>query len=109
MIKIKIKDIWFKEIVEGRKTIEGRKGPRERWEQGNRIEFMNDSSPGETIIKDIVAIRDYDTIEEYINSEGLQNISGGIIDSPQLMKEIYNQFYSDSIIASVKMCAIELR
>jgi ASC-1-like (ASCH) protein len=59
---------WIEEIVSGRKTVEGRGGPRSRFEYmiGNTVEFHNNEISARRLVTDV---RHYDSLDEYLDAE----------------------------------------
>lgn len=59
---------WMEEIARGRKTVEGRAGPREKFARmlEQNIEFYNEKTSARRFV---TAIRHYNTLDEYLDAE----------------------------------------
>jgi ASC-1-like (ASCH) protein len=101
--ELNIDERWLKYIIEGRKTIEGRLNK-------NKFKFMR---CGDMIVfngiikKEIISIRYYNYLEDYLRTEGLnkclpdiENIYDGI--------NIYREFYPVEDEIKYGIIAIEL-
>jgi ASC-1-like (ASCH) protein len=63
-----MQDPWLEEVIAGRKTVEGRTGEMSKYESmvGDRVLFYNSAR---SVIKKVVAIRHYNTLDEYLAAE----------------------------------------
>ena len=68
---------WFDQICSGNKTVEGRTGALGRYDAmiGQIIDMYDPAEPSFRFPVLIVAVRHYDTLNEYIDAEGWQRIA----------------------------------
>jgi len=77
MIKIHCQEPWFSKIKNGIKKIEGRKySPKyASLQPGEIVAFYNDQ---DSFLVEVVKIVTYETLEDYLTTEGIQNALPGI-------------------------------
>lgn len=68
-LRIHVQEPWFSEIAAGRKSVEGKIGPLSKFQHlvGSRVAFHCE---GRQVLATIVAVRHYDSLDEYLASEG---------------------------------------
>lgn len=78
--KMTIKNFYFKKIVSGEKTIEGRlnRGFFKRVQEGEFIEFINSSNRSESVVVQIFAKRIYRTFRQMLEHEGVEYCLPGV-------------------------------
>ena len=105
--RLHCQDPWFTLIKEGRKPIEGRKNlPKFKdWRPGDRLMFELEGQSFET---EIIALRRYKTLEDYLSTETLGRTLPGV----ETMTEgiaIYLQWSSRVEIERYGFLAIEVK
>lgn len=72
--KLYVQSPWYEEIVSGKKTIEGRSGPYQKFKEwiGGELALENKNSK---IIVKVIDVKHYDTLEEYIDKSNWKNIA----------------------------------
>jgi ASC-1-like (ASCH) protein len=105
---IAIRDEWFAPLKEGKKTIEGRlnKGFFTTLKAGDKIKIKNQQ--GETVDAEIVAIRDYKSIKDYLKKEGLDKTLPGVKTIEEGV-EVYRQYYKEEKEKKFGVLAFELK
>mgnify|MGYP003394662654 CR=1 FL=1 len=88
-VDIHVQEPWYTEIESGRKTIEGRSGNVHKYTQmiGNYIVI---SSGKKSCRKKVIAIRTYDTLEEFIDKEGWKNMAPQLLSKEQTTQAYLN-------------------
>ena len=96
MFSLVVDDPWLYYIQIGEKTVEGRSGSLEKFKKhiGKKAIFYNKDRKFPVLIKDV---RHYDTLYEYLDEEGYENVLPDI-ESYEKAVEIYHKFYSDEKI-----------
>jgi ASC-1-like (ASCH) protein len=72
---LRVQEPWFSEIIAGRKTIEGRAGKagdRDEW-VGTLINVMLDDDRERLATFEVMSIRHYDNLMDYLMAEGWVN------------------------------------
>jgi len=87
---------WFSLIRQGVKTVEGRKNTHsyKKIKIGDKINFSNGK---ESFLADVKEIREYSSIEEYLNDVSLENALPGV-KSIQEGLDIYYQWSTEAKI-----------
>lgn len=105
--KLHVQDPWLQFIQEGKKTVEGRRGNKERFSSwiGKEAIFFNKERSVRVLIKDV---RCYSDLYQYLDNEGWDKVLPGV-KSRDAAIETYHQWYSDEQIEySGGMCGIEV-
>jgi ASC-1-like (ASCH) protein len=93
--ELAIRDPWLTYIMQGIKTVEGRRYNDRFYDWiGHKVRFFNQSK--EVFVK-VIGIRHYPDLKSYLNGEGYNKVLPGI-KSFQEALDIYHQFYSDEDI-----------
>lgn len=102
-IPISIQEPWFKHIINGEKSIEGRlcKGKFQKLKVGN-ILCING-----LVLYKVTAIRKYCLFEDMLQKEGIDRVLPGVT-SIQEGCDIYHQFYKKEEEDKYGVLAIEL-
>ncbi len=68
MTEIHVQEPWLSEIVSGRKTVEGKRGPASKFTPliGQDVRFFNRQ---QSVVRRVIAVRHYDTLDEYLDAE----------------------------------------
>ncbi len=98
--RLHVSDPWLTLIKEGKKTIEGRKGNKDKYKSwtGNQAIFFNDNMNLLVKIKDV---RHYDTLYDYLKNEDLKIVAPHICDDYDQVVTAYHKFASDGEIFKV--------
>lgn len=97
LLKLGLKDEYFKFIKYGKKTVEGRVAANKlkdkvyrNLSKSDKIKFINEDTNEEMIVS-ILAVKNYDSVRKMLKAEGLKNI----LPSKKTIKEgidVYNNF-----------------
>ena len=100
MFFLHISDPWLTLIKDGKKIVEGRNGPKNKFEKhiGKYAVFFNKNLAILVLIKDV---RHYDTLIDYLNTEGLQKVAPQYGNNFDKVVEEYHKFASDEEIERV--------
>lgn len=87
---LQVHEPWLTQIQKGKKTIEGRKGSRDRYISwiGDEVVFYNDTIK---IVVKIIEVRWYKTIYDYLTNENLEDIAPHIGDDYHKVLEAYKK------------------
>ncbi len=98
--RLHVSDPWLTLIKEGKKTIEGRKGNKDKYKSwiGNQAIFFNTNMNLLVKIKDV---RHYDTLYDYLKNEDLKIVAPHICDDYDQVVTAYHKFASDEEIFKV--------
>lgn len=98
---------WFSFIRDGKKIVEGRKNlPKFRlWQPGDHVIFQCGS---EQFLTKIIAMRRYNDLLDYLNTEGVENVLPGVKSLKEAM-DIYLQWSTKEEIAKIGFLAIEVQ
>ncbi len=68
MTEMHVQEPWLSEIVSGRKTVEGKRGPASKFTPliGQDVRFFNKH---QSVVRRVVAVRHYDTLDQYLDAE----------------------------------------
>ena len=93
---LSVRDPWLYYIQIGKKTVEGRKGDKNKYTHwiDKKVYFYNDNRKIPVKVTDI---RHYDDLYKYLDSEGFDNVMPGIKTYQNAVNE-YHKFYSDEDI-----------
>ena len=101
--ELNVDERWFKYILDGTKTIEGRLNK-------NKFKLMRN---GDIIIfngiikKEVISVRYYNSFEEYLRNEGIDKCLPEVVDINDGIN-IYREFYSFEDEIKYGIVAIEL-
>jgi ASC-1-like (ASCH) protein len=104
--KLHVQEPWLSKIINGEKTVEGRKGSIEKFKDfiGNVITLYNENKSIQVYVH---SIRHYPTLLEYLNVEGFAKVLPGVKDIGEAI-DVYHKFYADEQIKEAGgMCALE--
>lgn len=106
---IKVVDKWYKLIENNDKKIEGRlnKDKYKNFKCGDIIEIVNNDDNNDRIFRIISRIANYNTFEEYLINEKLENCLP-TIDTIEDGINVYRQFYKNEDEQKYGIIAIEL-
>ena len=92
-----VDDPWLTQILLGNKLVEGRKGPKSKYEEwiGKDVIFYNNSIK---ILVHVEAVRHYNTLYDYLNFEGLEKVAPHITTGYDAVVDAYHKFGSDEEI-----------
>lgn len=92
MQRIHCEEPWFSKIKDGSKTVEGRKFSAKycALRPGDTLEFFCE---GDSFLTEVVEVKHYQTLEEYLSAEGYQNVLPGINSFADAL-EVYLQYNS---------------
>lgn len=92
LLKIHCQEPWFSKIKLGLKTVEGRKynSKYHNLKSGDLLEFHCDD---ERFITEVIEVRTYKTLQEYLEVEGFKNVLPGV-NSFEEAVAIYLQYNS---------------
>jgi ASC-1-like (ASCH) protein len=104
--RLHCQDPWFSLIEIGKKTVEGRKNlPKfHNWKPGDLVVFHLDAREFKTRIRNI---RGYKTLEDYLLTEGLEQVLPGVKSLKEGI-EIYTQWSTPKEIDTFGFLAIEV-
>jgi len=111
MYKSNVKNVWWKEIKSGKKSVEGRlnKGKFAQFKKNDIVIWINTDNKKECKTK-IVRITKYKNFYEYLINEGLRNtLPIKEITSIDKGVEIYYKYYSKEDELKYGILAIELK
>ncbi len=108
--ELHVSEPWFTLILLGLKTIEGRKnkGIFKTMNIDDVIEWKNDDFIDRRVKTRVVRKAVYDTFENYLNSEGLQNCLPGIYTIEDGVK-VYYKYFTKEDEQTYGVVALELR
>lgn len=100
MFFLHISEPWLTLIKNGKKIVEGRKGDKNKFKKhiSEYAIFFNKNLAILVLIKDV---RHYDTLIDYLNTEGLQKVAPQFGDNFDKVVEEYHKFGSDEEIEKV--------
>lgn len=104
---LKVQEPWLEQIRIGKKKVEGRSGPADKFSQwvGNVVSFVSED---QSFLVKVIAVRHYDTLYDYLNNEDWEKVAPHLSSYQETLNE-YHKFYDDKKIASVGgMNAIEI-
>ncbi|MCB1111783.1 MAG: ASCH domain-containing protein [Chlamydiales bacterium] len=106
VLQLHCQEPWFSYIKEGKKIVEGRKYTEKirKLHPGDKIEFFNGS---DRFITEVVAIRVYPSIEEYLRKECVDNVLPGINEMDEGLR-IYRQWSNDAEVDAWGFAAIQV-
>lgn len=92
MQRIHCQEPWFSKIRSGVKTVEGRKYSTKylNLKCGDLLEFYCDN---ESFLTEVVELKVYKTLEEYLETEGFQNVLPDVNSFEEAVK-VYLQYNS---------------
>lgn len=111
MFKSNVKDVWWTEIKNGTKSVEGRlnKGKFAEFKKGDIVIWINSENKKKCKTK-IIRISKYKTFYEYLINEGLRNtLPIKKITSIAKGVNIYYKYYTKSDEKKYGILAIELQ
>jgi len=93
-IELWIQSPWFEEIENGRKNIEGRAGRENKYNYmiGKQIIIKNPKQKYKSLLAEVIDVKHYDSLEEYIDGSGWQNIAPHM-NSKEKTLEAYHNIY----------------
>lgn len=91
-----IRDPWLFYIQTGKKTVEGRKGNKDKYKHwiGQKVYFYNQDRK---IPVKVTEIRHYQDLYAYLDAEGFAKVMPGMKSYQDVVNE-YHKFYSDESI-----------
>lgn len=92
-----VSEPWLYYIQIGKKKIEGRAGDVKSYYYdwiGKRVYFYNEDRKIPVIIRQI---RHYNSLEEYVDGEGIENVAPHLNDRDEVISE-YSKFYSKKVV-----------
>lgn len=97
MLHIHCQEPWFSKIKAGLKTVEGRKynAKYANLKSGDLLEFY---CGDQHFLTEVIAVRNYKTLEEYLQTEDMQNILPGVGSFEEALA-IYLQYSSREELA----------
>jgi len=100
---------WFSLIALGLKTVEGRKnkGRFKEMQVGDIVEWKNNDFKPRSILTRIIGKQEYNTFEEYLEKEGLENCLPGI-PSMEHGLSVYFKYFTKEEEAEFGVVAIKL-
>lgn len=105
--KIHCQDPWYSFLKNGQKPVEGRKNSKSfaQIKIGDQIEFyLGDKS----FVMQVVYINKYESVEEYLEKEGLNRALPGVKTIEEGLK-IYHQWNSPSLIKDLGFLGIGVK
>jgi ASC-1-like (ASCH) protein len=93
---LSVRDPWLYYIQIGKKTVEGRKGNKDKYSHwiGHKVYFYNNERKIPVKVKEI---RHYDDLYKYLDNEGFDKVMPGMKSYQDVVNE-YHKFYSDDAI-----------
>lgn len=106
-VRIHCQDPWFTFLKNGIKTIEGRKYSEkyQKLKKGDIIEFYKN---GDSFKAQIIDIKVYENLDEYLNKNDLNNILPGV-KSIEEGRKIYTGFTSEEELKKYKFSGIYIK
>ena len=106
---MEIQQPWFDYIISGRKKVEGRKGTPgwRKLKVGQQLQISEPSTNKSATVL-ITDIRQYSTLEQYLNAEGVENVLPDVSSIDEGIK-IYKNWSTDEQIKKWGFLAIELK
>ncbi len=97
--ELHVDEPWLSQIKLGKKTVEGRKGKKIKYETwvGKHAIFYNNETRILVMIKEV---RHYSTLYDYLDNEKLENVAPHINDYDEIV-EVYHKFSTDEEIKNV--------
>lgn len=99
MFTLSVREPWLEEIRTGRKIVEGRAGSINKFTpyMSHVARFY---SSHQTVLVRIITVRHYDTLYDYLDGEGWQNVAPHLHSRAETV-DAYHKFYSDERIRQV--------
>ena len=107
--EMNVSEPWFSLIVTGSKTIEGRlkKGQFAKMKKGEIVKWINNDYGQRSVITEITKITEYNTFEDYLTNEGLDNCLPTITNIKDGVN-VYYKYYTPENEKEFGVLAIEL-
>lgn len=109
MVEFRVQQIYFDDITNGRKTIEGRlaKDKYLQLKPGERVRFSNTSGT-QVLVKKVVAVHMYRTFEEAFSEQDYQKAIPSARNTAEAVR-VYERFYSREQQAQTGVVFVELK